>query len=49
MWCAAFWRPPQASDGERTWWAHLTFTRINIKLTLLKNQIEEQLEILAFK
>jgi hypothetical protein len=38
-------RPPQAPDSGRTWWAHLAFTRINIELTILKNQIEELMNV----
>jgi hypothetical protein len=30
-----------AQSGGRTWWAHFEFTRINIALTILENQIEE--------
>ena len=30
--------------GGRTWWAHFEFTRINIELTILQNQIEDQRE-----
>ena len=29
------------SSGGRAWWAHLDFTRMNIALTILQNQIEE--------
>ena len=28
-------------DGGRTWWAHFAFTRINIQLTIRKNQVED--------
>ncbi len=31
--------------GGRTWWAHPRFTRINIKLTIFKNQIEELMNV----
>ena len=31
--------------GGRTWWAHFTFTRVNIQLTIRKNQIEELMNI----
>jgi hypothetical protein len=27
--------------GGRTWWAHLEFTRINIKPTIRKKEIED--------
>jgi len=27
--------------GGRTWWAHLTITRMNIARIILRNQIEE--------
>jgi hypothetical protein len=33
-----------AQSGGRTWWAHFEFTRINIALTILENQIEEILK-----
>ena len=35
-------------DGGRTWWAPLAFTRINIELTILKNQIEDDLKCWNF-
>jgi hypothetical protein len=31
--------------GGRTWWAHHRFTRINIELTISKNQIEELMNV----
>lgn len=31
-------------SGGRTWWAHLEFTPINIKLTILPKKIEDYLE-----
>ena len=31
--------PPRG--GGRSWWAHFTFTPINIALTIHKNQFEE--------
>lgn len=34
-----------AGGGGRTWWAHLTFIRINIGLTILSNQIEELMNV----
>jgi hypothetical protein len=37
--------PPESSDGGRSWWAHLQFTRTNIALTIPKNQIEELMNI----
>jgi hypothetical protein len=33
-------------SGGRAWWAPLEFTRINIELTIHKNQFEDLLEIL---
>jgi hypothetical protein len=34
--------PPSLSPGGgRGWWAHLVFTRINIALTITKNQVED--------
>jgi len=30
-------------SGGRTWWAHPEFTRVNIELTIRKNQMEEAL------
>jgi hypothetical protein len=32
--------------GGRSWWAHLTSTRINTASIILKNQIEDLMEIL---
>jgi hypothetical protein len=29
------------SNGGRSWWAHLQFTRINIELTILRKKIED--------
>jgi hypothetical protein len=34
-------------SGGRTWWAHLTFTRMNIALIILRNQFEEVMEMPA--
>jgi hypothetical protein len=31
--------------GGRSWWAHLNLTRINIALTIPKNQVEELMEV----
>ena len=31
--------------GGRTWWAHLEFTRLNIEPTILRNQIEELMNV----
>jgi hypothetical protein len=36
----------EQSHGGRTWWAHLDFSRMNIAPIILKNQIEERMEIL---
>jgi hypothetical protein len=33
--------------GGRSWWAHHTFTRMNIGPTILGNQIEDRLEVHA--
>jgi hypothetical protein len=38
---------PPLNDG-RTWWAHLAFTRINTKLTILKKEIEDFLNVVVF-
>ena len=35
-----------AGAGGRRWWAHLTFTRMNIGPIMLGNQIEDRMEIL---
>jgi hypothetical protein len=35
---------PGPIDG-RSWWAHLEFTRINVKLTILQEELEETLRI----
>jgi len=37
------WPGPTVSDhgGGRSWWAHIHFTRINIKLTIFRKKIEE--------
>jgi hypothetical protein len=32
-------------DGGRSWWAHFEFTRINITPTILKNQIEDLMNV----
>jgi hypothetical protein len=34
-----------ARSGGRTWWAHLAFTRMNIQLTIPKNQVEELMNV----
>jgi hypothetical protein len=31
-------------NGGRTWWAHLEFTRINIKLIILRKKFEDARE-----
>jgi hypothetical protein len=31
--------------GGRTWWAHLEFTRINIKPTILKKEMEDLMNV----
>ena len=33
-------------SGGRTWWAHFEFTRINIELTILYKEIEENPDFL---
>jgi hypothetical protein len=38
-------RPAIAPGGGRSWWAHLKFTRINIELTIRKNQVEELMNV----
>jgi hypothetical protein len=38
-------RPAIAPGGGRSWWAHLEFTRINIELTIRKNQVEELMNV----
>jgi hypothetical protein len=38
--------PVCSSLGGRSWWAHHNLTRMNIQLTILKNQVEEMLEVL---
>jgi hypothetical protein len=44
-------RPRQARSlsgwgaGGRRWWAHCAITRINIELAILKNQIEEIMNV----
>ncbi len=38
--------PVSSFVGGRSWWAHFNLTRINIELTMPKNQFEEILEIL---
>jgi hypothetical protein len=35
-----------ALAGGRRWWAHPTFTRLNIGSIIIRNQIEELIEIL---
>jgi hypothetical protein len=37
--------PPIGFGGGRSWWAHLEFTRIHTKLTILRNQIEELMNV----
>jgi hypothetical protein len=37
--------PATALGGGRSWWAHLAFTRINIELTIRKNQVEELMNV----
>ena len=32
-------------SGGRTWWAHFEFTRINIEPIILKNKIEEIMNV----
>jgi hypothetical protein len=32
-------------SGGRSWWAHLTFTRINITPTILQKQVEELMNV----
>ena len=41
------WPGPTVSDhgGGRSWWAHVHFTRINIKLTILHKKIEELMNV----
>jgi hypothetical protein len=34
-------RPSITLGGGRSWWAHLTFTRINIAPTILRKEIED--------
>jgi hypothetical protein len=34
--------------GGRTWWAHLEFTRINIKPTIRKKELEDLRTLGAF-
>ena len=36
---------PSASGGGRTRWAHFEFTRINIELTIQKNQVEDLMNV----
>jgi len=31
--------------GGRTWWAHLEFTRINIRPTILRKKVEDLREV----
>jgi hypothetical protein len=41
--------PPPASatpGGGRAWWAHLDFTRVNIHPIIVRNQIEDRMEIM---
>ena len=35
-------------SGGRRWWAHLTFTRMNIELTILRKKFEELRQLGAF-
>jgi hypothetical protein len=35
------------APGGRTWWAHLAFTRMNIKLTILEKKIQDLREARA--
>jgi hypothetical protein len=40
--------PPPASatpGGGRAWWAHLDFTRVNIHPIIVRNQIEELMNV----
>ncbi len=34
-----------ADRGGRRWWAHLSFTRINIAPTILQHQIEDLMNV----
>ena len=40
-------RPTSSAEpgGGRTWWAHFEFTRINIEPIILKNKIEELMNV----
>lgn len=40
--------PPLTPHGGRTWWAHLNVARIIITPTILRNQIEEFLNVAVF-
>src|SRR5262245_44008771 len=40
--------PTPPRRGGRAWWAHLTFTRINITPTILPKQVEENLKAAIF-
>ena len=35
----------EAANGGRTWWAHFEFTPINIEPIILKNKIEELMNV----
>lgn len=37
------------SISEPPWWARRAFTRMNIAPTILKNQIEDRLDIMDFR
>lgn len=37
--------PPTTRSGGRSWWAHLQFTRINIEPIILKNKMEELMNV----
>ena len=38
-------REASPPNGERTWWAHFEFTRINIEPIILKNTFEDVREL----
>ena len=42
-------RARTCAGGGRMWWARLMFTRINIELTFLENQVEDVREAGASK
>jgi len=35
----------EARDGGRAWWAHVTFTRMNIAPTILEEDFEELMNV----